>query len=96
MLPAFRGVQAPASADAVTLARLFNELVGQLRQVFARLLANASLDDVRVTGVVLTGGADTTVTHKLGRQPQEWRITDISAAATVFGTGHFRASADME
>ena len=43
------------------------------------------LDGVLVDGVVFDPASLTvTVNHKLGRKPQGWFITDISAAATLY------------
>lgn len=47
----------------------------------ARLTPTAFLDGIRVSATLAVGA--NTITHKLGRTPQGWIVTDLSASAAV-------------
>ncbi len=71
-------------ADPAGLPRQLNALVGALKSFFKPLERNASLDNVYLKDVVLLTLANTVVNHKLGRAPQEWVITRINGASTIY------------
>ena len=52
------------------------------------LLANDLVQGTLVSGVSLSSG-DNSVTHKLGRAPKGWILTDINAAVTVYRSKDF-------
>lgn len=77
MLPAFRQLIFPE-----------NELVKRFQDNVAAILAKLTgpsgipfLDGVRVQATLAVGA--NTITHKLGRTPQGWIVTDLSAVAAV-------------
>lgn len=87
-LPVFDRVQF-SSVSMSELARQGNALSERIASYLRRLTDNAALDYVETSSILLTGGVDTVVNHKLGRMPQAWQIIDINAAATVFRNAAF-------
>jgi hypothetical protein len=87
MLPEFPRAQ---FTDSDLVSQL-NRFGTTLKQLFNRLTRNAELDYVDVDTTALTGAADTVLSHKLGRKPVGWRVTDIDAAATVYRSAAFDA-----
>jgi len=90
-LPNFDRVQFTGTSLA-ELARQGNALSERLVSFLRRLSSNTALDYVEQSDVVLTGGVDVALIHKLGRVAQGWQIVDINAAATIFRNAAFNAS----
>jgi hypothetical protein len=86
-LPAQKTTYIPAESDQTSLARLLNAALGDLKQFLDRLRSNTSLDNIRLSGVVLASLTTTTINHKLGRIPQEWWITRITGPSTIYEAG---------
>lgn len=59
------------------------QMQSALNDQFAQLSKVAILKGVQLTGVNLTG-AGVPVQHKLGRKPQGYFVTSLSASATVW------------
>jgi len=80
MVPPLARVQLTAGAieSAVALARLVLTLQDNVGRALDRLLANPRHDFVAVRGQALVGAANTTVSHKLGRTPVGWALTDLT------------------
>lgn len=79
-LAAFRRVSQVAIASLDDVERFFMDLQANVASFLDKLQRNPRLDPVQVPIAALGGGADTTIFHRLGRQPQGWAITDQTGA----------------
>lgn len=77
-LPSFGRIQPSGIASVDAVSRLLLQLQSNVGTVLDRLLRNPRHDYVTLSAQSLAGGVDTTLSHKLGRVPQGWAITDIT------------------
>lgn len=84
-LPVLQRIQPPSAPDSPgVLSRLLLELQNNVGAALDRLLRNPRHDFVTLSSQALAGAADTALSHRLGRVPQGWSLTDITGAdATV-------------
>jgi hypothetical protein len=82
MLQAFRTLNFPDQQ--------INRLQDNVADVLGKITPIALLDGVSVTAVLANGS--NVVTHKLGRTPKGWFLTDLNASATIYRSATFSST----